>query len=149
MFKKLVKLVACLAAVVLLLAYCVGSAELQNEADQQAAGAQDGSLDEYRRDDGFRDDWIDDRFEWVEHPHPVVVPSNPWPRIEGIVRNISGEDYGFVQIRFSVFDSQGHQVGSVSTSINNLGNGSTWRFSAMSTLVTEIGHFEFSEITAN
>jgi len=115
---------------------------------------------------GAGSNYIDENFEWVEQPtrsrannvgggwdfdsngSPYYVePIHLGQVIEGVVRNISGKTFSYVQITYTIFDAQGNQIGTAIDTINNLGAGNTWRFSATFNL-NNANRFVFSEISA-
>lgn len=50
--------------------------------------------------------------------------------ITGVAKNNTGKNLSYVQIEFSVYDSEGNNLGTAIANINNLGAGDTWRFEA-------------------
>jgi len=129
-------------------------------------GMEDGPGDDWHDDYDFAgNNFIDGIFEWVEAPHyranstgghfaaDWVSGQIGWVdevflnhAIEGVVRNISGRSFNYVQITFTLFDGSGNQVGSAHAQINNLGNGNTWRFNAPY-FESNVRRFEFAGIT--
>lgn len=53
--------------------------------------------------------------------------------IAGTVTNRGSKTYGYVQVQFNLYDSNGAQVGSTMTNVNNLEPGKTWTFEAIVT----------------
>jgi hypothetical protein len=109
----------------------------------------------------YTSNYIDENFEWVEQPTSstannigggfyggeYVEPVTFGYTIEGTVRNISNDSFSFVSINYSLYDSQGNQVGTASDYISNLGAGNTWKFSA-SYYEENVSTFKFDGITA-
>lgn len=50
--------------------------------------------------------------------------------ITGVATNTSGRNLSYASIEFSVYDSNGNNLGTALANINNLGKGDTWRFEA-------------------
>ena len=50
--------------------------------------------------------------------------------ITGKIKNISGNDYSFVEVEFSVYDSDGNNIGTADAFISSLGDGEVWSFEA-------------------
>lgn len=80
---------------------------------------------------------IDENFEWVEQPtmHIDYIGSGldqmrMGGTISGIIKNTTGKTFGFVMISFTLYDSNGNQVGTADATINNLAGGNTWKFEA-------------------
>lgn len=65
--------------------------------------------------------------------------------IEGIVKNNTDKDKGYVQISFNLYDADGNQLGTALDNINNLKAGGTWKFKAMG-MGDGIESYEFAEI---
>lgn len=65
--------------------------------------------------------------------------------IEGIVKNNTDKDKGYVQITFNLYDADGNQLGTALDNINNLKAGGTWKFKAMG-MGDGIESYEFAEI---
>lgn len=57
--------------------------------------------------------------------------------IKGVVKNGKSKDYSYVSIEFSIYDSEGNNLGTAMDSMNNLASGETWKFTASS-----LGWFE-------
>ena len=57
--------------------------------------------------------------------------------ITGIAKNVTNRDFSYASIEFSVYDSEGNNMGTAFANINNLAAGDTWRF--------EASFFDFSE----
>lgn len=53
------------------------------------------------------------------------------PRIVGSVKNMTGREMRYVQISWTLFDSQDREVGTAWTNHTNLGPGAVWRFEAL------------------
>lgn len=67
-------------------------------------------------------------------------------RINGQLKNISGETISYVQITFALYDKDGAQVGTAAANINNLTAGSVWKYSAIPLTTQEWSSFELTEI---
>lgn len=65
--------------------------------------------------------------------------------IEGIVKNNTDKDKGYVQITFNLYDADGNQLGTALDNINNLKAGGTWKFKAIG-MGDGIESYEFAEI---
>lgn len=50
--------------------------------------------------------------------------------LSGILRNKSNYSYSYVSIEFSLYDADGNNLGTALASVNNIGPGETWRFTA-------------------
>lgn len=50
--------------------------------------------------------------------------------ITGILKNNTSLSYSYVNIEFSVYDEDGNNLGTALDSVNNIGSGETWSFSA-------------------
>lgn len=50
--------------------------------------------------------------------------------ITGTLKNYTSRAYSYVQIEFSVYDSEGNNLGTAIANMNNLQSGDTWKFSA-------------------
>jgi|GEM_PF-5815418 len=142
MFKKLLKTIFVFLASISILIIVIAIIGYEPEETTST----NGPYDYYYEDYAFGDDYLDGRFEWVEYP--TGRSTRDWHDVEGIIRNISGQDFAHVSIRFALFDTEGNQVATAHDSISSLGSGNTWRFSASGHTNITIGHFEFSSITA-
>ena len=65
--------------------------------------------------------------------------------IEGTIKNNTDKDKSYVNVTFNLFDKDGNQLGTASTSISDLKAGGTWKFKAMGAK-KEIAKYELSEI---
>ena len=76
--------------------------------------------------------------------------SNPYSAtITGILTNNTEKEYHYLQIEYTLYDTDGNQIGTAFANINNLQAGASWKFDAM-TLKSpeEIGRYERGGITA-
>ena len=62
----------------------------------------------------------------------AVDESDYMPKATGILKNNSGKDLSYVQITFAVKDSDGNKLGDAIANVNNLKDGDTWKFEAIS-----------------
>ena len=51
-------------------------------------------------------------------------------KIEGTAKNLSGKNYSYASVEYSVYDEDGNNLGTALDNINHLANGDTWKFSA-------------------
>lgn len=88
---------------------------------------------------------INENFEWVERP---IMRANDWggKTISGIIRNTSAKAFSHVSISFTLYDSEGNQVGTAFTSIDNLAEGNTWKFEA-GVIYDSATQFRLADIT--
>jgi len=85
-------------------------------------------------------------FEWVEEPYLGEVTM--WgTRVHGSLRNISNTTFSLVIIDFTLFDSQGNQIGTATATMSNLGAGNTWKFEAIDGTAKDTVSFEFADIS--
>lgn len=68
--------------------------------------------------------------------------------ITGVAKNVSGKQLSYVSITFTLFDSDGNQIGIAIDNTANLTNGTTWKFSAYGTTTGAPATFRVSDITA-
>lgn len=50
--------------------------------------------------------------------------------ITGVAKNTSNKNYSYVSVEFSVYDTNGNNLGTAIANINNLSSGDTWQFEA-------------------
>lgn len=50
--------------------------------------------------------------------------------IKGVAKNNSKENYSYASVEFSVYDSEGNNLGTALANINNLSSGDSWNFKA-------------------
>lgn len=58
--------------------------------------------------------------------------------VKGTLRNKLNETYSYVQIKYSMYDADGNNLGIAYDSMNNLGAGESWSFSATSMGWTDV-----------
>lgn len=87
---------------------------------------------------------LPDGYEWVTMPY---VTKNEFGSqyIEGIIRNNTGSDKSYLQIEFTLYDTNGDRTDSAWDNITNLKNGDTWHFKAYTP--GKGGTFKFAELT--
>ena len=68
--------------------------------------------------------------------------------ITGTATNTSGKNFSYASVSFSVFDSDGAQIGNAIDNISNLPAGTTWKFSAMGVLQSPPATYRLTDITA-
>lgn len=91
-------------------------------------------------------DYVDDNFRaWLKTFHKRTESSRG--RIRGRVINDSAKTFGYVAIKFSLYDSAGNLIGSTLTNMNDLGSGKTWQYEAV-VLQDKAESAEISGITA-
>lgn len=66
--------------------------------------------------------------------------------VVGKVKNNTSREYGYAQITFNLYDSEGNQIGTAMDNITNLKAGGTWAYKAMA-LAEGAARYEFAEIT--
>lgn len=67
--------------------------------------------------------------------------------IVGEATNESGDDYSYVQISFSLYDSTNTKVGDALANTNGLAAGQTWQFEAMGAESGTVESFDIEDIT--
>lgn len=91
-------------------------------------------------------DYADDNFRaWLKTFQKRTESSGG--RIRGRVINDSNRMFGYVAIKFSLYDSSGNLIGSTMSNMNDLGSGQTWHYEAV-VLQDEAESAEISSITA-
>lgn len=91
-------------------------------------------------------DYADDNFRgWLKTFQRRTESSGG--RIRGRVVNDSNRVFGYVAIKFSLYDSSGNLIGSTMANMNDLGSGQTWHYEAL-VLQDEAESAEISSITA-
>lgn len=70
--------------------------------------------------------------------------------ITGALVNNTSSKYSYVEIQFTVYDSDDYNLGSALANMNNLGGKEKWKFDAvlLSFPETEPARFKLAEITA-
>lgn len=68
--------------------------------------------------------------------------------ITGTATNTYGKNLSYASVSFSVFDSDGAQIGNALDNISNLSAGTTWKFSAMGVLQNPPATYRLTDITA-
>ena len=66
--------------------------------------------------------------------------------VVGQIRNNTNSTYSYVQVEINLYDSNGNQVGSTMTNINNLEPGRTWNFEAP-VLQDEASRYRITDVT--
>lgn len=66
--------------------------------------------------------------------------------IKGILKNDTDDDKGYIQISFTLYDSDGNNIGTAVTNTNNLKAGGTWKFEAMC-LEDNVSSYELDNVT--
>ena len=51
-------------------------------------------------------------------------------KITGTAKNLSGKDYSYASIEYTIYDEEGNNLGTAIDNINHLANGDTWKFEA-------------------
>ena len=71
-------------------------------------------------------------------------------KITGTAKNLSGKNYSYASVEFSVYDVDGNNLGTALDNINHLANGDTWKFEAnlFSYPNTRPNSYKLVEITA-
>ena len=91
-------------------------------------------------------DYADDNFRaWLKTFQKRTESSGG--RIRGRVVNDSNRMFGYVAIKFCLYDSSGNLIGSTMANMNDLGPGQTWHYEAL-VLQDEAESAEISSITA-
>ena len=67
--------------------------------------------------------------------------------IEGTISNNTDKAYDYAQVTFNLYDSEGNQIGTAWTNINNLQAKGTWKFKAVDFTNEEVAKYELAEIT--
>lgn len=96
-------------------------------------------------DTEYTSDMIDENFEWVERPN--VQSGEIYSKIVGVIRNTTDKTFNYVSISFTLYDSDGNQIGSASDGISDLAGGNTWKFETDG-FRENVARAEFKGITA-
>lgn len=67
--------------------------------------------------------------------------------IEGSIQNNTNKDYSYVQVTFTLYDSEGNQIGTAWDNLNNLKANGTWKYKAVLLTDESIAKYELAEIT--
>lgn len=51
-------------------------------------------------------------------------------KITGTAKNLSGKNYSYASIEYTIYDEEGNNLGTAIDNINHLANGDTWKFEA-------------------
>lgn len=68
--------------------------------------------------------------------------------ISGVFTNQTEEDLSYVQVTYTLFDSEGAQIGSAYANANNLAAGGSWKFEAIGfEPVSDVASYELADVT--
>lgn len=68
--------------------------------------------------------------------------------ISGVFTNQTEEDLSYVQVTYTLFDSEGVQIGSAYANANNLAAGGSWKFEAVGfEPVSDVASYELADVT--
>ena len=84
------------------------------------------------------------KYEFVEEPKMVKKDYGTY--IVGTIKNNSGMEKGYMEVTFTLYDTNGNNIGTALDNTNNLKDGGTWKFEAM-VLEDDVASFELNEIT--
>lgn len=87
----------------------------------------------------------DYRLEVVTEPH-LVKQEYGNIVIEGKLKNVSGRTLSYAEIMFALYDKDGAQIGSAVANINNLTDGSVWKYTATPLTTEKWTDFKQTEV---
>ena len=84
------------------------------------------------------------KYEFVEEPKMVEKDYGTY--IVGTIKNNSGMEKGYMEVTFTLYDTNGNNIGTALDNTNNLKDNGTWKFEAM-VLEDDVASFELNEVT--
>lgn len=71
-----------------------------------------------------------------------------WSYIEGTIVNNSGKDLEYLQVEFTLYDSDGTNIGSAWDNASNVGKGETVKIKAIILADEDVDYYKFADISA-
>lgn len=68
--------------------------------------------------------------------------------VRGTARNESGQDYSYVQVSWTIFDSSGAKIADALANTSGLSAGQRWRYEAVAASATGADSFDLNDVTA-
>lgn len=102
------------------------------------------SMDETTSNEILTNANVEEKFTLESSEHTSDMFSD---YIEGTIKNNTNKKYSYVEVKFTVFDKNGNQLGTAWANVNNLEPNGTWKYKAMALVSDDVASYKLESIT--